>query len=544
MASLDASFGGLCSFACNYGHCPKKYCTTTEVALSVPPESLFDAPTCIGGSDAGDYDYNELCLFTCAHGFCPSAVCSCLDTGFLNWIAPNISTVPLVVRSIAGDDHGLCDFACARGVCPDYTCFVESDSDGDGELDGDGYGPLYDYIDEEYLSPGDPGRVTCDPATKPATLDDLINGIDAQTVPAMCWEQWALNILFSTLLSFNGQYASASDGYDSLYDAYEKYVKDSIDPALQNFMAVDTGEGNQYFDCTLTLGSHKYDPQGCQYLHLATEDQRWTVDYTLRDSAGFYSAVLDKLGIEQNWITFGKRELPFTCAAVDSDPQVGTGSRPCRKLTHTQTNFPMSVGNDKVTIANPKDLIEASQQNLTALADALMMAYLNLAVHVNEANAADIVTASAMPIFLMQQAIDNMKAIKTLGAEIVEENKKQLVLLILSVVLIVLPIVGEAGGELLGSIGWITRTALLVDVFGNLGLTAFDVVQHPDSAPYAILGLLVGGFGAGRTPEKRAFEEAANARKSLAPSDIAKFGDGFAANDGKIRKIVNTCRKY
>lgn len=198
--------------------------TTTEVALSVPPEFLFDPPTCVGGFDAGDYSYNELCLFTCAHGFCPSAVCSCQDTDFLNWMNPNATEDVTGVRSIAGDDHGLCAFACAHGVCPDYTCLVP-DSDGDEE---DGYGPLYDYIEEEYFGDADPGEMTSGPSVKPQTLDDPVNGINAASVPPMCWEQWALDILFSTLLSLQGQYDLASVGYDSLYRRTRTTLKTAL----------------------------------------------------------------------------------------------------------------------------------------------------------------------------------------------------------------------------------------------------------------------------------------------------------------------------
>lgn len=172
----------------------------------------------------------------------------------------------------------------------------------------------------------------------------------------------------------------------------------------------------------------------------------------------------------------------------------------------------MLVARDDVEVANPKVVIEAAQQNMTALADALMVFYMDLTLHLNEAEAADIVVASAMPIFMMQQAIDSMNAIKKIGSEVIAENKQQLILLILSIVLMVLPFVREAGGELIGGVAMIARIAVLVDVIGNAGLTAYDILQDPLSAPFAILGLIVGGFGTGLRSEKDTFGEAAKAR--------------------------------
>ncbi|CAI0649773.1 unnamed protein product [Colletotrichum noveboracense] len=534
LAKLDASFGGLCSFACDYGFCPVDYCTTMQVALPVWPESLFDPPYCTEGKSF-DGTFDDLCQFTCAHGFCPIGVCRCLATGFLNLLEPNTTSTASTLEGV--EDYGLCSYACARGFCPDNVCFEDTD------LTEVGYGPYYDPVLEEYVDDENPGDLNCDPSKAPKSLDDMVNAVNSASVPAICWDQWTLNILFTTLVGFNDEFTASAKGYDNLYDAYEGWVKDSVGPQLESFMAVDTGEGNQYFDCVLTLSGHKYDKMGCQYLGINKfEDGSWTIEYSLRDSDGFYAAALDKLGIEKDWIAFGSIELPSSCRDAGSDrPTVGAGSRPCIKLTHKKTNAPTSVGKDKINVTNPKEVIQAAMPNMSALASSLMIAQVDLTLHVNEAEGGDIITAASMPIFMLEQAIRSMDNIKAIGSKIIEENKKKLILEILSIVLIAIPFIGEAGGALFGGVAMISRIAALVDIAGSTGLTAYDIVQDPTSAPFAILGLLVGGFGTGARSEKEAFGEAAKARRGLSASDITKFGDALVEKDTKVQKIVNGC---
>jgi chitinase len=135
-----------------------------------------------------------------------------------------------------------------------------------------------------------------------------------------------------------------------------------------------------------------------------------------------------------------------------------------------------------------------------------------------------------------------MDNIKKIGSQIIEENKKQLIALILGIVLMVIPFVGEAGGALFGGIATVSRIAALIDIVGIVGLSAYDIVQDPESAPFAILGILM-GFGAGRRSEESAFGDAGKARKGISPSDIAKLGDNFAENDNKVQKVINACIK-
>jgi hypothetical protein len=205
----------------------------------------------------------------------------------------------------------------------------------------------------------------------------------------------------------------------------------------------------------------------------------------MRDKNGFYDSVATEMGIQREWITFGDVDLGYTCLANEGRPKEGvrvvgppTRLQPCSKLYHRWKNAPISVNKGdvssslskqaskidwwftflspaKIKVANPKTVIEAAMPNMTALADTLMVAYFDLALHINEAEGADIVSAASMPIFMLQQAIDIMQQIKDIGSKIVEENKKRLIALILSIVLMTIPFIGEAGGALFGGVAMI-----------------------------------------------------------------------------------------
>ncbi|KAK8044788.1 hypothetical protein PG993_004812 [Apiospora rasikravindrae] len=79
---MSASYGGLCSFACDLGHCPSPYCDTAKHPTVVPAVSPFTPDACVKGT--GEGDLGGLCGFACNFGFCPIHSCTCTATGPLN----------------------------------------------------------------------------------------------------------------------------------------------------------------------------------------------------------------------------------------------------------------------------------------------------------------------------------------------------------------------------------------------------------------------------------------------------------------------------
>ncbi|KAI0127064.1 hypothetical protein BJ170DRAFT_734259 [Xylariales sp. AK1849] len=70
---------GLCSFSCDYDHCPENVCVCTPsalVAVAAPTGSGNGCPDTNELSTQSAYAYNQdLCASTCSHTYCPSGAC-------------------------------------------------------------------------------------------------------------------------------------------------------------------------------------------------------------------------------------------------------------------------------------------------------------------------------------------------------------------------------------------------------------------------------------------------------------------------------------
>jgi hypothetical protein len=69
----DASYSGICSFACTYGFCPSDACATSPQPQYIPDNSPFENFACTDGHyQPGFEGYDGLCSYACNYGFCPS----------------------------------------------------------------------------------------------------------------------------------------------------------------------------------------------------------------------------------------------------------------------------------------------------------------------------------------------------------------------------------------------------------------------------------------------------------------------------------------
>jgi chitinase len=236
-------------------------------------------------------------------------------------------------------------------------------------------------------------------------------------------------------------------------------------------------------------------------------------------------------------VKFGNIDNNYDCAD-SGEPRPGGGNKPCRQLYKRLHAYPMK--GDKVDVTNPKDVIQSAMSNLTNVRSAGLAALFDISLGTFNGEGEDPVTALSMPVFMIQDAIDSMKKIKDIGEKVAEEKKKDLILLILSIVLMVLPFVGEAGGALFGGAAMVGRVALIISEAGNAALGIEQIVGDPLSAPFVLIGMLAGIGGAGGRP---AYEAAADARRMMKPEMIAKFPTSFIGKDSLIQKITALCVK-
>ncbi|CAK7234837.1 hypothetical protein SBRCBS47491_009084 [Sporothrix bragantina] len=277
----------------------------------------------------------------------------------------------------------------------------------------------------------------------PATLDDLAAAVDTGSIKPVSLDN-----------AFNDYNNGVVQGYDDVWGDYQKWVVDSVGPALEDYMDFTNGSGVKYFDY----------------------------------ADGFHAAVLKDLGIDKNWIQLGMLDAPGTCSDPQSpaDPSMGGGSPhgggcdtggsncqgsgappACTPVTRRREGFPVAAAN--IDVPDPKDVITAAQANLTELEASLFAGFADLALREYTGDPSDIVVASGMPVFMLQDAIDNVKQSKAIGRQLHDE-KKDLILLIPGILLIVLPIVGETVGAAFGGAATVDHIA---------ALSAYDIVPGP-----------------------------------------------------------------
>lgn len=117
--------------------------------------------------------------------------------------------------------------------------------------------------------------------------------------------------------------------------------------------------------------------------------------------------------------------------------------------------------------------------NISALEDKMTAAY--MAVGLGIYDGGEVGTAVAM----LAQAVDSMETVKRIGKEEKDCEKKEAILTIISIVLMIVPLVAEIGFDLAG-LAQIARFAFVAGKVGNGVLTISGIIASPESAPFAI----------------------------------------------------------
>lgn len=317
----------------------------------------------------------------------------------------------------------------------------------------------------------------CDP-NGPDNIKDVDSALGS--IPAYCSQQHAIKVFDKNLNDVMASYSKDFKGYDKAFGYFSDYIKDSVSPRLKEFMDLDKGPGNKFFTCEWSASisaKHKEKcPPADKFWQL---DQSWEITYTLDDEAGFYAAVEKELGIPKEWIEFGTVDKDYGCATDQSNtPRPGSSaSRPCRKEFRKRFNFPQSVDKKKITVPSPKDVIAKAHANLTDLQSLNSGTYVSVLADLADFELSDVVSASSLPVFMIEEALSNMKDVMKTGNEIAAAKQRDLALTILGLVFLVLPFVGEAIGAAFGGAAMVARMLMVIGEVGNVALSAENIAR-------------------------------------------------------------------
>lgn len=326
---------------------------------------------------------------------------------------------------------------------------------------------------------------------------------------------------------------TANGNYDDKFNAYVRWVKEMVPVQLERFMSIENGPGNKYFTCTLELNDKNTTTQKCPIGSTFYVDYTdYTIYYNLDDSDGFFKELEATYGIVKTWVQLGDKEYKNHCGP----------SRNCQRYDYkSKGQYPIPAAN--YTVDNPKDVIVAAAQGLNDTLTSLAAFSFEFASGMYDGADADVLNVMIMPVSLAMQAVDAMAQVIVIGEEEKEEERKQLILEIVSAILFVLPFAGEALGAEVGTVlGALGRIISIIGATGNAALTFYDISNDPESAPMQILGLLLGGRGGSVRREASDMSDMAKLRRGMKDGDIGKMGSVFKKNDDAVQKLLKMCR--
>jgi GH18 family chitinase len=376
--------------------------------------------------------------------------------------------------------------------------------------------------DYEKVEPG--GGPKCDQAKSFDTLEKIAGdtGLDPY-----CAQIYSLRVLQILLQASMVKYDRVNDGYDSKFQSYTRYMKKSLPESLRQYTHWLDGEGQKYFDCHFEGNGKDWRGQ-CP----VPRDVRgglligiWKIEMTLRDKDGFWKALADDTGILEDWIEFGTYEEETMC-----------NPPPCNKLYLTVTGIPKLKADYE--IPDPKKIVSDAMGKSGNLESALTARIFDLGMGNWLGSNGDVLTAMSVPVFLMENAVEGMDQAKELGEEVEKEEAKSQLMMVLSLVFLIVPFLGEIGAVLAGATA-IARVIAIAGASANAGLALKDVIENPDMAPFALLDLITRG----RLKSPKDFMDAVKFRKAMDASDVATLGEKFAKQDSLIQTIVKACKR-
>lgn len=197
-------------------------------------------------------------------------------------------------------------------------------------------------------------------------------------------------------------------------------------------------------------------------------------------------------------------------------------------------NAPAVLGLTVGDIVNPKDTVSKALNSATGILPALWVAEAEIRAFQYNGSGEDVVDAAALPVFMVQEAVEHMRDVVSMGREIEEQEKKLFIATLLMAIFFVIPLLGEGLGAL--GMGTLGRVFAALGELGDIGQDIYGIVDDPKSAPLAIFGLIAGGAG---LLDAVSVRKAAEIRRGMSPDDIAKLGSSLKTKMDQVEQVVN-----
>ncbi|KAK9415412.1 putative chitinase [Seiridium unicorne] len=267
-----------------------------------------------------------------------------------------------------------------------------------------------------------------------------------------------------------------------------------------------------------------------------TNPYEQSVYWTLQDDKAddFYADLLDETGVPKDKVGFGLHTNIDTCGGTGH--KVGDGDD-CWNIGYEfAAPYPKNYEADDVS--NPKTVAEAGLSNSADLPGQIDDVINQMQVESYLGDGFDVVDAVGLPIMMIVQGVESMSMVVQTADKIEEEERKALILAFVSAILFFVPI----AGEVLGAVAEVADIAAIISVLGAIGNAALDVytiVDDPDNAPLAIVGLIMAPLA---LADVATVAKAASIRRGMSATDVAKLGERVSTRMDKLKAVTGTCK--
>ncbi|RVD86020.1 uncharacterized protein DFL_004316 [Arthrobotrys flagrans] len=361
--------------------------------------------------------------------------------------------------------------------------------------------------------PATPTLAPCDKNYN--TLEDVND--DKANIPNHCMNIYLLRAQTNSLEKAVSDYENllANKYYDKWW-YYWKYVHNSLVPEFIPWVLVNS---NKYFDCyrPFTNGDQKV---GCPNAKPTWHDNSVepTLKWVLRDEAVWKKDVADQTGIDPTW--FDLKDIP------SDKPPNGPCGEACTQYWY---GFPV-LDEDRIA-PSPAKVIEESMANLKVF----IQVYRDVARDGKPAEVVDALTASEVPVFMTQTAIESMRKIIEMADDIFEKDKQAFILTLISGFLWLIPTAGS-WSKFLG----FAMTGKVLSTLGNVAIGAFSlysVIDDPSSILFVLMGLMVGA----EAPAVRGnIGKMAILRRAMTGAENAFLGQWFVDRTVFLRELMRS----
>ncbi len=424
----------------------------------------------------------------------------------------------------------------------------------------------------EFINNPPPALAQCD---RSRSFDSLQQIADAGgSIPSHCLGIYTTQVLSASLSKAMQTYDDViRRGYDNKFKTYANAVVKSAKKTVRDWMYKN---GNTYFTCDVTEAIHccdwcrrnAHDIDQCKYCNNkhcngwspicdqpevicdGLQTTGWfnvsgpcPPDFSLRagkepttgygqtiywkmkgdKEAEFWDALYGGTGIEKQDIRF--IDDHFYDACIPSEPEN------CR---HRGWDFgiPAPHGYEPGDVINPKDVVDKAYQNLTEIVRDFPRAVdqIRQGTYLGDAN--DLADAMALPVFMIEEAVENIKSISDAIDEAEEEKRKGIIMAFLTAILFFVPVVGTVASSI-ASLAAIGRIIALVGVAGNLALDIYSVVDSKGNDPMAIFALVLSPLAVFDVVR---ISRAASVARGMKGEDVAKLGKNIEGKMNLVKK--------